>query len=90
MKILRFKEAPSRDEYFRNLMLKYVVNNKLIRLAETIFDQLEIEYKSLDDLIDIKELIRITFEECKNLHDTSTLESLRQEVLAEIGEEFEM
>jgi len=90
MKILRFKEAPSRDEYFRNLMLKYVINNKLIRLAETIFDELDIEYESHDELIDIKELIRITFEECKNLHDTSTLESLRQEILLEIGEDVEM
>lgn len=89
MKILRFEEVPKSDEYFRNLMLKYVINNKLIRLTEIIFDELEVEYQSSDEFIEIKEIIRITFEECQSLLETSTLNSLRTIIRDEISEYVE-
>jgi len=36
MKLLKYKEVTKRDEYYRDLMLKYVINNKLIELTEII------------------------------------------------------
>lgn len=70
-------------------MLKYVINNKLIRLTEIIFDELEVEYQSSDEFIEIKEIIRITFEECQSLLETSTLNSLRTIIRDEISEYVE-
>jgi len=86
MKILSYKETLKRDKYYRDLMLKYVINNKLIELTEIIFYLLEVEYESSDEITEIKEIIRITYDECKDLDETS-LESLRQIISIETGED---
>jgi len=87
MKILSYKENLKRDKYYRDLMLKYVINNKLIELTEIIFYLLEVEYESSDEITEIKEIIRITYDECKDLDKISTLESLRQIISTETGED---
>jgi hypothetical protein len=87
MKRFSEKIITERDEYLKTLLLKYLMNKKMITLAELITKKLDIKDISEDKLIEIKECIRDTFEVYETLKETSTYYSLRSLLKAEYHEE---
>ena len=55
----------------------------MIALTETIFYKLNVNYETSDELIEIKEYIRETFEELVRLDESPTLVSLQNILRAE-------
>lgn len=88
MIILSKQEFTEQDEYQKRIMLRYLKTNKLIKLTETIFDALEVEYESTKKLIEIMELIRLTYEDYIFIEETSTLQSLRELIRAEVDQDI--
>ena len=82
MKISTHKKI-ERDEYCKNQLLRYIKNKKMIALTETIFCKLDVNYETSDELIEIKEYIRETYEELVRLDELRTLASLKNILRAE-------
>jgi hypothetical protein len=90
MRKLSDQEKIERDEFLKNLMLRYVKTNRMFKLTETIYCKLGVKYDTRDEkLIEIKEDIRETYEEFNRLDKSATLQSLRKIIFNYIVEETE-